>query len=84
MFFLFLDKLKKVTNFRPTIVMLSRKNKYQEWISILKSPESIKKDTEVLCQFAKQNNIIGYKLVNFFPVGVSVPTFIYLNLNVTE
>lgn len=71
MFSLFLEILKKVTNFRPTIIMLSRTNNFCDWLTILKSPENIKKDTDVLVEFAKKHNVLGYKLVSIVPEDVS-------------
>lgn len=77
MFYLFLGELNKLINFRPTIVLMSRPNGYCDWLTILKSPESIKSDTKTLCEFAKKHNIIGYKLGDIYPEGVSVPIYMF-------
>lgn len=54
------------------MLMTIRDNGYMDWVSVLSSPESLKKDAEALCTFAKKNNVIGYKLVSLSPELVSV------------
>lgn len=68
--FFFIDDLKRVTSLKPTIVLLERQYGYYDWTAVL-TADGNKKETEMLCKFAKQNNIIGYKLTNVSPESVS-------------
>lgn len=66
-----LDLLKTLTAVRPVIVSIFRENFYQDWTVVLK-PDGNEEDTNALKDFAKNNNILGYRLQDLSPDSVSV------------